>query len=367
MDMEIDMTKSPSEAVKPIVDEALLQQQVREQWFKLKADLETVTRTSEQTDKLWPAYLEALKAIDPVVKTDSEMSVTRDGTRIHHYASRAKILEHIWKPLLEAGLILTQAPTRQGEDIVVETRITHAVSGQWVSASLPAKAGETPHQVGTAVTYLQRYTLCGLIPLAADEDHDDPSVNEPAPNPFGNPDDIEKANLKSEKELGKNLGRVEGKYFAESKGGGAKKTAAHKLYAPHPKAKIHKILDPSTGKMGYFWFLPPEHVKPDMPGPQLSPEDQADADALFQPPTPAQQKAVAVRRAQRGHTVLALTNAGYETLDKLIVMFEERHPGIEDASEAVQEWLLSRHYSNAHLNDPPKAEEIIAKARMAKP
>lgn len=317
---------------------------------KVETFAPAITRTSEETDQLWPAYLEALKAIDPVVKTDSEMTSSQ---WTHKYASRAKILSHIWKPLLKAGLILTQAPTRQGENIVVETRVTHAASGQWVSASLPAKAGETPHQVGTAVTYLQRYTLCGLIPLAADEDHDDPSVNEPAPNPF-----YAKAKTPPPDDSFTVLGLMDVKYF------GVRKTDpdAAKAMKPNPKAFPKKLANPATGKDSFYWVIDKGVAAPE--GPQRTPEEEADADALFNPATKEQQKQDNKRKGKAGWK---LNVAGSNTLDKLIVVMEERHPDIGDPDEAVQAWLLKSGVSNDDLNDPEQSEAILAKARKAKP
>jgi hypothetical protein len=56
--------------------------------------------------------------------------------------------------------------------IGVETRIGH-VSGQWLESDSWCKPkGLLPQDVGSAVTYLKRYSLCAMLGIVADDDDD---------------------------------------------------------------------------------------------------------------------------------------------------------------------------------------------------
>ncbi len=122
--------------------------------------------TSEKLDQILPALL----------KVKSELKAVTKGANNpffkSKYADLNAYLEEV-EPLLEKnGLILTQAPqyNTMTNVNVVETRIYHAVSGQWIGGSMKL-VGETDMQkAGSAITYGRRYVLGGLLSMQAVDD-----------------------------------------------------------------------------------------------------------------------------------------------------------------------------------------------------
>jgi hypothetical protein len=77
-----------------------------------------------------------------------------------------KLIEHV-QPLLQAhSLVLTQPI----ESWHVVSRITCVESLEAISSSLEIPSGIDPQKMGSAVTYLRRYTLQSLLALQAEDD-----------------------------------------------------------------------------------------------------------------------------------------------------------------------------------------------------
>lgn len=94
--------------------------------------------------------------------------VERNATNPFHksrYATLDTVITTARGPLHEAGIVFTQAPGRWlANTLEVTTRLTHAASGQWISATvmMPLKE-QTPQAAGSAITYGCRYTLMALL------------------------------------------------------------------------------------------------------------------------------------------------------------------------------------------------------------
>jgi hypothetical protein len=121
-------------------------------------------KTSEQTDKVLPAILKAAAEFRPV---------HFDAANTHFkskYATLPAYLEAVRPALLANGLFLTQATGGTGP-VVIETRVTHAASGQWIASDYPVHPIKSdPQAEGSALTYGRRYALASLLGLAADDD-----------------------------------------------------------------------------------------------------------------------------------------------------------------------------------------------------
>jgi hypothetical protein len=137
---------------------------------------------SESTDKVIPAFVLALQAVEDVTRSKS----VNAGNMRYNYADLDAVLEAA-KPVLTAnGLAVTQAAAQDG----VTALLMHS-SGEWLS--FPplhvTTAQNTPQGQGSALTYARRYQMLALLNIAT-EDDDGKSASksrkprvEPAPGP----------------------------------------------------------------------------------------------------------------------------------------------------------------------------------------
>lgn len=91
------------------------------------------------------------------------------------YTSLASVLEAILPAFNAAGLCVLQHPVLDQDVVHMTTLITHE-SGQWMRSvcSMPVAGKKDAHAVGSAISYLRRYTLasiCGVI--QSDDDGND--------------------------------------------------------------------------------------------------------------------------------------------------------------------------------------------------
>lgn len=126
-------------------------------------------KTSQQTDKLFPALL----------KVKSELgSVTKSASNPFYKSKYADLNTHleVVEPVLERhGMMLLQPGVAGGygadSSTIVESVIIHAESGQWVSSEMSLILPKvTMQDAGSAITYARRYTLGALLALRAEDD-----------------------------------------------------------------------------------------------------------------------------------------------------------------------------------------------------
>lgn len=129
---------------------------------------------SEQIDALAAALAKAQAAMKPAAK-DSENPHFRSK-----YADLASIWDSCRKPLTDNGLSVVQAPADAGDGVVaLRTVLLHA-SGQWMATTVSARLTKNDAQgVGSALTYLRRYSLAGMVGVVADEDDDGNAASRP--------------------------------------------------------------------------------------------------------------------------------------------------------------------------------------------
>jgi hypothetical protein len=93
------------------------------------------------------------------------------------YTSLASVLEAILPAFNAAGLCVLQHPVLDQDVVHLTTLLTHE-SGQWMRSvcTMPVGGKRDAHAVGSAISYLRRYTLasiCGVI--QSDDDGNDAS------------------------------------------------------------------------------------------------------------------------------------------------------------------------------------------------
>ncbi len=121
---------------------------------------------STKTETLYSAFCAAQSDFGEIVKSSK-------GAR-GKYAPLNEVLNAIVPALNEHGLVLCQPTVIDGNALLVETRIIHAASGEFMSCVYPVSELGKPHQeIGASLSYAKRYSvlsLCGVAPENEDDD-----------------------------------------------------------------------------------------------------------------------------------------------------------------------------------------------------
>lgn len=120
---------------------------------------------SESVGDIGPALLEAQKAVQDPVKNKTNPHFGNS------YADLNALLEAVRPVLHEQGILLVQSPGEANGQVTLDTMFLHTESGQWVRghASSPMSK-QDPQGVGSAITYLRRYSLSAMLGLGAEDD-----------------------------------------------------------------------------------------------------------------------------------------------------------------------------------------------------
>lgn len=121
--------------------------------------------TSEQSDKMLPALFTARKTIKKAAKNAENPDV---GSV---YADFNACMDAVEAPLMEQSIMVEFFPRSHVKDGILEVmcQITHE-SGQFRRAVLACSTAMDPQSVGSATTYLKRYTLSALTGLKTEDD-----------------------------------------------------------------------------------------------------------------------------------------------------------------------------------------------------
>ena len=130
------------------------------------------------TATLSEALVAALSKLDDVPREK-----TADvGTYSYRYADLGDVLGYV-RPILAAeGLVVTQPVSGTAGEVAVGTVLLHRSGESFVSPLLVAKVSGTPQAIGSAITYLRRYSLLATLGLAT-EDDDGVAASKPTPLP----------------------------------------------------------------------------------------------------------------------------------------------------------------------------------------
>jgi hypothetical protein len=136
-----------------------------------------------ETKNITKKLLVFQQKIETIKKDGKNAFFKKPDGKASTYATLPNILAAVKPILSELGLVITQ-PCDQG---VIYTVITDSETGESNSSSLPLPTGLNAQQMGSAITYFRRYTLCSLLSLEIDEDDDGNEASKPkvseAPKP----------------------------------------------------------------------------------------------------------------------------------------------------------------------------------------
>lgn len=137
---------------------------------------------------------ESIAAISAAIaKAQAEVENAGKNAANPHFKSRyadlAEILNTV-RPVFSAhGLAIVQMPSFDAGVASVETMISHS-SGEWISSVCSAPVSKQDAQgVGSAITYLRRYSLAAMAGIAQEDDDANSAVGHrqplhaPAPAP----------------------------------------------------------------------------------------------------------------------------------------------------------------------------------------
>lgn len=121
---------------------------------------------SEQINELAKALAKAQSQISPAIK---------DSTN-PFFKSKYADLSSVWNsckaPLSDNGLAVMQSLDYKDGQTFLVTTLAHE-SGQWVRSCIPINPTKNDAQgIGSAITYMRRYSLAALVGVTTDEDDD---------------------------------------------------------------------------------------------------------------------------------------------------------------------------------------------------
>lgn len=95
----------------------------------------------------------------------------KDYSYKYSYADLASVSAAILPLLGKHGLAFTSWPTTTGRGFALRYYLLHD-SGEQMAGEYPLPANATPQQLGSAITYARRYTLCSVTGVSPDDDDD---------------------------------------------------------------------------------------------------------------------------------------------------------------------------------------------------
>lgn len=133
---------------------------------------DTTPRTADLA--LHSALVAAIGQIPPIKPTGQNKHL---GSQ---YMTLGDILSGVRPTLSKHGLAISQRPLVTSAGAGCITSLLHKDGGCFETSLLLPAAQQNPQAIGSAITYARRYTLTGLLGIAADLD-DDAEAAMPAP------------------------------------------------------------------------------------------------------------------------------------------------------------------------------------------
>ena len=120
--------------------------------------------TSEKIDLIAPALLAAQKEIGNATKN------AKNPHFKNNYADLGAVIDAVKEPLNKAGIAILQSLSEGADGLHLTTRLLHT-SGQFVedTAFTPLPKND-PQGVGSATTYLRRYSLAAMLCITQEDD-----------------------------------------------------------------------------------------------------------------------------------------------------------------------------------------------------
>lgn len=133
-------------------------------------------RTSIETDKIAPAILAAQTEIGNALKN------AKNPHFKNNYADLGSVIEAVKGPLNKHGIAVIQSLSEGAntQGLSLSTRLLHS-SGQWIedTATTPLSK-QDPQGVGSATTYLRRYSLAAMLCITQEDDDGEAARRTPA-------------------------------------------------------------------------------------------------------------------------------------------------------------------------------------------
>lgn len=108
-----------------------------------------------------------------------------------HFKSRYATLDEIWeqiKGFVKAARLAVYCTTEgTGEEWTLTTHLADLDSPDEICARFPIPPKGSPQQIGSAITYARRYTLCALLQIVTADEDDDGNAATPAAKPSAPP------------------------------------------------------------------------------------------------------------------------------------------------------------------------------------
>jgi len=125
---------------------------------------------SEEHDKVLPAFVETLGEIGSVTRAHTADA----GTYTYSYANLSDTLAEVKRACAEHFLVVSQnmghESDEHGDYLTVTTTVLHP-SGQWITwPPARCKIAADPQKMGSASTYLRRYSLTALFAIPTTDD-----------------------------------------------------------------------------------------------------------------------------------------------------------------------------------------------------
>jgi hypothetical protein len=134
-------------------------------------------KTSESITKIAPALLEAQKAITFASKN------ARNPHFKNTYADLPAVIDAVKEALNNAGIVFLQTPSPSDDGrLHLTTRLLHE-SGEWIEdTAVSPLPKQDPQGLGSAMTYLRRYSLASICGLYQDDDDGEGAKQKSDPN-----------------------------------------------------------------------------------------------------------------------------------------------------------------------------------------
>lgn len=136
-----------------------------------------LSNQSEQINELATALAKAQSEIQPALKDSINP----------FFKSKYADLSSVWNAckgaLTKNGLAIVQTMDQREGHLVLLTTLAHA-SGQWIRSTIPVvSAKQDAQSIGSAITYMRRYSLAAMVGVTTDEDDDGNAATYTAPAP----------------------------------------------------------------------------------------------------------------------------------------------------------------------------------------
>jgi hypothetical protein len=129
------------------------------------------TATDVKTDAVQSAEIEkvaaALVAAQGEMTNPPKTKTVHAGQKKYSFAPLPEIIDAVRPVLTKHGLAVVQLVRER----MLETRLIHT-SGQWIGAAYTLPSLADSQDMGSAITYARRYSLCAILGIAGEDDED---------------------------------------------------------------------------------------------------------------------------------------------------------------------------------------------------